>query len=60
MANALVTITANTNIKQSLDLKLQPRRQRSIQNYLNLSDVSNDSFFMQRIKKNCAWDIFQN
>ena len=54
MANALVTITANTNIKQSLDLKLQPRRQRSIQNYLNLSDVPNDSFFMQRIKKNCA------
>ena len=35
-------------------------RQRSIQNYLNLLDVLNDSFFMQRVKKNCAGDIFQN
>ena len=34
-------------------------RQRSIQNYLNLLDVLNDSFFMQRVKKNCAGDIFK-
>ena len=48
VANAPVLVTANINIKVLVDLKLQLRRFKSI---LNISRVSNNSFFMWRIEK---------
>ena len=46
VANALVLVTADMNIKVQGNLKLQPRRHTDTLKYFSTPDVSNDSFFM--------------
>ena len=51
MANALVLVTADMNIKVQGNLKLQPRRHTDTLRYFNTPDVSNDSFFIYIIEQ---------